>query len=44
MKVLNFGDSVYKANAIRKELNQCGVAKMEQVSNVEDGLERLKNA
>ena len=27
MKVLNFEDSVYKANAIRKVLgNQCGVA------------------
>ena len=44
MKVLNFEDSVYKANAIRKVLNQCGVAKIELVSNVEDGLQMLKNA
>lgn len=44
MKVLNFEDSVYKANAIRKVLNQCGVAKVELVSNVEDGLQMLKNA
>ena len=33
MKVLNFEDSVYKANAIRKILgNRCGVASVEQVS------------
>ena len=39
MKVLNFEDSVYKANAIQKILgNRCGVASVEQVSNVEDGL------
>ena len=44
MKVLNFEDSVYKANAIRKVLNQCGVAKIELVLNVEDGLQMLKNA
>lgn len=44
MKVLNFEYSVYKANAIRKVLNQCGVAKIELVSNVEDGLQMLKNA
>ena len=44
MKALNFEDSVYKANAIRKVLNQCGVAKIELVSNVEDGLQMLKNA
>ena len=37
MKVLNFEDSVYKANAIRKILgNRCSVASVEQVSNVED--------
>ena len=42
MKVLNFEDSVYKANAIRKVLNQCGVAKIELVSNVEDGLQMQK--
>ena len=42
MKVLNFEDSVYKANAIRKVLNQCGVAKIELVSNVEDGLQLQK--
>ena len=43
MKVLNFEDSVYKANAIRKILgNRCGVASVEQVSNVEDGLKMLK--
>lgn len=39
MKVLNFEDSIYKANAIRKVLNQCGVTKIELVSNVEDGLQ-----
>ena len=45
MKVLNFEDSVYKANAIRKILgNRCGVASVEQVSNVEDGLKMLKDA
>ena len=43
MKVLNFEDSVYKANAIRKILgNRCSVASVEQVSNVEDGLKMLK--
>lgn len=37
MKVLNFEDSVYKANAIQKILgNRCSVASVEQVSNVED--------
>ena len=45
MKVLNFEDSVYKANAIRKILgNRCSVASVEQVSNVEDGLKMLKDA
>ena len=45
MKVLNFEDSVYKANAIRKILgNRCRVASVEQVSNVEDGLKMLKDA
>ena len=44
MKVLNFEDSIYKANAIRKVLNQCGVTKIELASNVEDGLQMLKNA
>ena len=45
MKVLNFEDSVYKANAIQKILgNRCGVASVEQVSNVEDGLKMLKDA
>ena len=45
MKVLNFEDSVYKANAIRKILdNRCGVESVEQVSNVEDGLKMLKDA
>lgn len=35
----------YKANAIRKILgNRCGVASVEQVSNVEDGLKMLKDA
>ena len=43
-QVLNFEDSIYKANAIRKVLNQCGVTKIELVSNVEDGLQMLKNA
>lgn len=44
MKVLNFEDSVYKANAIRKILgNRCGVASVEQVSNIEDGLKMLKD-
>ena len=45
MKVLNFEDSVYKANAIRKILgNRCSVASVEQVSNIEDGLKMLKDA
>ena len=44
MKILNFEDSVYKANAICKVVNPCGVAKIELVSNVEDGLQKLKNA
>lgn len=45
MKVLNFEDSVYKANAIRKILcNRWGVTSVEQVSNVEDGLRMLKEA
>ena len=45
MKVLNFEDSVYKANAIRKILcNRWGVTSVEQVSNVEDGLLMLKEA
>lgn len=45
MKVLNFEDNIYKANAIRKVLfNRCGVTAVELVSNVEDGLQMLEEA
>lgn len=43
MKVLNFEDSVYKANAIRKILgNRCSVASVEQVGATEFCVEELK--
>lgn len=45
MKVLNFEDNIYKANAIWKVLfNRCGVTAVELVSNVEDGLQMLEEA
>lgn len=42
MRILNFEDDVYKANDIKKALNdRCGVTDVTQVDNVEEGLELL---
>ena len=42
MRILNFEDDVYKANDIKKVLNdRCGVTDVTQVDNVEEGLELL---
>ncbi len=42
MRILNFEDDVYKANDIKKVLNdRCGVIDVTQVDNVEEGLELL---
>ena len=38
MRILNFEDDVYKANDIKKVLNdRCGVTDVTQVDNVEEG-------
>lgn len=42
MRILNFEDDVYKANDIKKALDdRCGVTDVTQVDNVEEGLELL---